>query len=466
MMNIETVNEFIESTCVIVVIAYLLKRGPMIALLGKERLNRQQTLLLGGTLGLMGVVELGFLGNRTPYDTYVLILTFAALRGGWSVGLVAAIGVVVAASLSQPPISLIRTILSVLTTVGLGAWVRWRIPAVTGQSHQMRELVFGSLLAIVLAETAAIVIRLLVLGLNEVPFQPSLALLKMGANGLGIFLLQIIVNDAQVRLETERLRVDAERSRALLAETQLAAVRARIHPHFLFNTLTSIAGLCRIAPEKAEAATIQLAQITRRALEADARSTVPLTDELEYVRDYLEIEQLRLGSRLGVCWEIDPPEAPERVRVPPFAVQTLVENAVQHGIAPKWEPGTVTVTIRAYPHHILVAVTDDGIGMDADKRTAALPRCPDRTLLREWSERPHGLSLSQEQLVYLYGPLSRLRLYSQPDEGTRVAFVIPLAPVAFSVPASTGKQREKGRFLQGHTPKGRTTKRKRSPVPP
>ena len=426
-MNIATINDFIESTCVIVVIAYLLKRGPLIRLLVQERLRRLQILLLGGSLGLVGLVELAFAGDRSPYDTYTLIATFAALRGGWPVGLVASAGIVVGAAVAYPPLSFLRITLSVLAAVALGSLVRWRIPAVSGQHHRTGALVLGSVFAIVLAEAATIVIRLLVLGPEHAPFLPSLAVLKVGANGLGVLLLQVIVNDAQMRMEAERLHVEAERSRALLAETQLAALRARVHPHFLFNTLTSIASLCRIAPEKAEAATIQLAQITRRALEADARSTVPLADELEYVRDYLEIEQLRFGARLSVRWEIDP-AASERVRVPPFAVQTLVENAVQHGIASKLGRGTITLSVRAYARHVLVAVSDDGVGMDADRRDQALPPEPLHPFAGDLRDRPHGLRLSHEQLIRLYGPLSRLRLFSRLDLGTRVAFVLPLLP--------------------------------------
>lgn len=445
-MNIQTINEFIESTCVIVVMAYLIKRGPLIALLTLERLQRTQMFVLGGALGLIGLVELGFAGDRTPYDTYALIVTFATLRGGWAVGLVATVGIVAGAAISQPVLSLVRITLSVVTTIGLASLVRWRIPAVNGRLHQPLAMVVGSVLAIVLAEAAGIIIRLLILGPNQAPFNGSLALLKIAANGFGVILLQIIVNDAQMRLEAERLRVEAERSRTLLAETQLAALRARLHPHFLFNTLTSIAGLCRLAPEKAEAATIQLAQITRRALEADARSTVPLSDELEYVRDYLEIEQMRLGSRLSVRWEIDPPDAAERVRVPPFAVQILVENAVQHGISPKWEPGTVTLTIRAYPRHILIAVTDNGIGMDPSTRSRALPTGITHALSGEGADRPHGLSLSQEQLCYLFGPGARLRMFSRPDLGTRVAFILP-APPPFSEMAFAGVGATDGKAL-------------------
>lgn len=435
-MHIQTINEFIESTCVIVVMAYLIKRGPLIAILIQERLHRNQVLLLGGALGLIGLVELGFAGDRSPYDTYALIVTFATLRGGWAVGLVATLGILAGAAISQPFQSFTRIVDSTLATVGLAALVRWRIPAVTGRTHQPLLMLGGSVLAITLAEAAAILIRLVLLGPESAPFNASLAVLKIAANSFGVILLQIIVNDAQMRLEAERLRVEAERNRTLLAETQLAALRARIHPHFLFNTLTSIAGLCQIAPEKAEAATIQLAQITRRALEADARSTVPLSDELEYVRDYLEIEQLRLGTRLSVRWEIDPPEALERVRVPPFVVQTLVENAVQHGIAPKWEPGTVTLTVRAYPRHLLIAVTDNGVGMEPQSHRRAAAD-PPRAMPGGAVDRPHGLTLSQEQLTSLFGPAARLRIYSRPDVGTRVAFVLPL-PVSLREPVLAG----------------------------
>lgn len=441
-MHLETINEFIESTCVIVVIAYLLKRGPMISLLVRDRLGRNEILLLGGALGVAGLVELAFAGDRTPYDTYTLIATFAVLRGGWPVGLVTTACIVAGAAVTHPWVTLLRISLSLLATVALGALVRWRIPAVNGQSHRTAALVVGSVLAIVLGETVAILIRILILGPAQAPFLASLAVLKIAANGFGVLLLQVIVNDAQIRIETERLRVEAERNRTLLAETHLAALRARVHPHFLFNTLTSIAGLCRIAPSKAEAATIQLAQITRRALEADARSTVPLTDELEYVRDYLEIEQLRLGARLSVMWEIDPPDAPDRVRVPPFAVQTLVENAVQHGIATKWEPGAIVISVRGYPRHILVAVTDNGMGMDADTRVRALPPMKSRRFDGAWMERPHGLTLSQELLCRLFGPTARLRLFSRPDQGTRVAFVLPALPASVAPLPVAGRTAE------------------------
>jgi two-component system LytT family sensor kinase len=237
----------------------------------------------------------------------------------------------------------------------------------------------------------------------------------------------MIVHDAQVRADGERFRVEAERSRALLAEAQLAALRARLHPHFLFNALTSIAALCRMAPEKAEAAVIQLGQITRRALEADARASIPLADEIEYVEEFVEIEKLRLGERLRVLWDVDRGSA-AAVRLPPFVLQTLVENAIQHGIAPKIGPGTVTVTVRGGRRRVVVAVRDDGVGAD---RGAVSYRCGGRlagggsVMGGRGGGRPHGLEIVAEQLCLLYGHRARLRLFGRPDVGTCVVFSVP-----------------------------------------
>jgi LytS/YehU family sensor histidine kinase len=238
-------------------------------------------------------------------------------------------------------------------------------------------------------------------------------------------LLQMIVNDAIARRDAEQFRIEAERSRTILAETQLGALRARIHPHFLFNALTSIAALCRIAPEKAEAATVQLGQIMRRALESDSRRTQSLSDEIEYVNDYVEIEKLRLGSRLKVIWDVE--EGLENIHVPPFVLQTLVENAIIHGIAPKLEAGTVWIIARARRKHVLIAIRDNGVGMSMVQRVQQSGgRRPGRREDHETQERQsHGLYMATEQLRLLYGPKARLRIFSRPDVGTMVVFRVP-----------------------------------------
>jgi LytS/YehU family sensor histidine kinase len=414
---LESLNSFIESTCVIVVFAYLLTRNPVMALLLRERLSGRSTFLLGGIFGLAGMVELYFVQSRFPYDTYALIITFAALRGGWKVGTVTALFVSLGACLFLRSIPLERTLLFILVALcaGIGMHFLWR--RITWGRSGLPRLIIASLLAVVLADTGAIFVRMLITEPETVPFSLSVAALRFAADGLGIILLQLILSDAQTRIVSERFQVEAARSRTLLAEAKLTALRARIHPHFLFNTLTTIAALCRLDAEKAEAATVQLAQIMRRALEVDKRIAQPLETEIEYVRDYVEIEKLRLGNRLKFLWHIAPQS--ESALLPAFVLQTLVENAIQHGIIPKMEDGCVEVITRIRKNYVLVVVRDDGVGMSRLRRSQILrPHHIDM--------QSHGIVLANEQLVLLYGPRSRLRVFSKADTGTLVLFRLPI----------------------------------------
>jgi len=136
------------------------------------------------------------------------------------------------------------------------------------------------------------------------------------------------------------------RGRALspaLAEARLQALQARIRPHFLFNSINAVLSLVRQEPRRAEAALEDLAGLFR-ALMADNRKLTPISQEIELCRQYLELEQLRLGERLQVEWQIDnmPPDA----LVPPLALQPLLENAVYHGIEPAETPGMVSINIH------------------------------------------------------------------------------------------------------------------------
>jgi DNA-binding LytR/AlgR family response regulator len=155
----------------------------------------------------------------------------------------------------------------------------------------------------------------------------------------------------------------------------------------------------------------------RRVLEADATTPLGLGDEIGYVRSYLEIEQLRFAGRLHVTWDVD--EGCEHLRVPPFAVQTLVENAVQHGIGPKMEPGRITIKVRRSARHAVVAVKDDGMGMTTEERRAIL--------MNRDGDRVHGLQILTQQLVLMFDRQARLRVFSRTDAGTLAAFVLPIS---------------------------------------
>ncbi|MGZ5234394.1 MAG: sensor histidine kinase [Burkholderiales bacterium] len=135
------------------------------------------------------------------------------------------------------------------------------------------------------------------------------------------------------------------RGRALspaLTEARLQALQARIRPHFLFNSLNAVLSLIRQDPKRAEVVLEDLAELFRVAM-GNERELSPISKEIELCRQYLEIEQLRLGDRLKVVWHIDnmPPDA----LVPPLLLQPLLENAVYHGIEPRVEPGEIVIDI-------------------------------------------------------------------------------------------------------------------------
>ncbi|HZO22902.1 MAG TPA: sensor histidine kinase [Steroidobacteraceae bacterium] len=125
------------------------------------------------------------------------------------------------------------------------------------------------------------------------------------------------------------------------ATARVHALQARIRPHFLFNSMNTIASLTRTHPEVAEQAVQDLADLFRANL-SDKRDTITLEEECEVARTYQRIEQLRLGSRLRIDWKIDP--LPRNALVPGLMLQPLLENAIYHGIEPQPEGGTVTVT--------------------------------------------------------------------------------------------------------------------------
>lgn len=135
------------------------------------------------------------------------------------------------------------------------------------------------------------------------------------------------------------------RGRALspaLTEARLQALQARIRPHFLFNSLNAVLSLVRTDPRRAETALEDMADLFRVFM-ADNRDLVPLEREVELCRQYLDIEQLRLGERLQIEWHAD--NMPRDALVPPLLLQPLLENAVYHGIEPSTEPGTVVINI-------------------------------------------------------------------------------------------------------------------------
>ena len=223
------------------------------------------------------------------------------------------------------------------------------------------------------------------------------------------------------RLRAERER--AARAEALRARAQFRALRARLKPHFLFNSLHSVLSLIRRAPDRAERAVEHLGELLRYAVGsgpvadggASGPEQVTLGRELEMVRTYLELEKIRLGDRLRVEEEVTPDAA--AVHVPPLSVQPLVENAVQHGIGESPDGGTVRLTARveaegaeASSPRLSVRVRDDGPGADPESLD---------------SSGGIGLELVRRRLQLAYGRDAELRLETEPGEGFEARVTVP-----------------------------------------
>jgi two-component system sensor histidine kinase AlgZ len=144
-----------------------------------------------------------------------------------------------------------------------------------------------------------------------------------------------------------------------LAEARLAALTARIRPHFLFNSLNAVLGVIREDPRRAETALEELAELFR-ALMQDNRELAPLSDEIALARKYLEIEHLRLGERLRVKWEVS--DCPPDVLAPPLLLQPLIENAVYHGIEPAPEPAEIVVKLSVQGERVRIEIDNPWLG--------------------------------------------------------------------------------------------------------
>ena len=209
-----------------------------------------------------------------------------------------------------------------------------------------------------------------------------------------------------------RLEYKLEEQKRLLLEARLDALQRQINPHFLFNTLNSIASLVRQQPEMARVMTIKLANILR-ALLKDHDTYVPLRDELSFTDDYLDIEVVRFGAdKLRVEKEIDPRTLD--VLVPSILLQPLIENSIKHGLEPRLNGGTVTLRSVLEGDRIRIEVADDGVGI----RTG-----PANALHRQGAG--IGMKNVQERLEVLYGAQAHFKVDSSPGRGTLVTIEIP-----------------------------------------
>jgi two-component system LytT family sensor kinase len=219
-----------------------------------------------------------------------------------------------------------------------------------------------------------------------------------------------------------RIERKLEEQSRLLMEARLDALQRQINPHFLFNTLNSIASLVRSQPELAREMIVKLANILRVLLK-HREAFVPFSDELAFTDDYLDIEVVRFGEKLRVVKEIADDTLP--IVVPSMLLQPLIENSIKHGLEPRIGGGTVTLRSRILSDgRLLLEVEDDGIGMEIDPENE--PDSGPSEFLRAANGNGIGMRNVRERMEVLYGDKAEVEILSRPGRGTKVTLVMPV----------------------------------------
>lgn len=239
----------------------------------------------------------------------------------------------------------------------------------------------------------------------------SLKIYKTGENSItpvDVELAEGLASLFSTQIELSRIEEQAK----LLNISELKALQAQINPHFLFNSINTIVSLIRTSPEKARDLLVKLGAYFRNSLYHS--DEIFLSDEIQNIRNYLEIEKARFGDKLKVI--IDVPEN-LNCMIPPFTLQPLVENALKHGLLPRIEGGTIEILGERADSSIHLTVKDNGTGMDENKL---------RTLLDETAcSKSVGLKNVNRRLICKYGSNYGLKITSSPGEGTVVSLDIP-----------------------------------------
>jgi hypothetical protein len=209
----------------------------------------------------------------------------------------------------------------------------------------------------------------------------------------------------ETRAAVRQKALESAETQRLLAEAELAALQAQIEPHFLFNTLSNVAGLIETDPVRAKQMLTSFTSYLRGTLDSSRRGGGTLGQELELLRRYLDIMGIRMGGRLR--WRIDVAQGIEDTPLPPLTLQPLVENAIEHGLGPLPEGGSVTVSARREGGGVFIDVVDDGVGFGV----AGVPGI--------------GLANVRARLTARHGTGAALVVMPSAPRGVRVTLRIP-----------------------------------------
>jgi hypothetical protein len=256
---------------------------------------------------------------------------------------------------------------------------------------------------------------------EDEPSRTSISLPKLAMLLIVLMFIMRLIAKSKVRAD-ERARTaesaaDSEALSRQLAEAKLQAMQAQVEPHFLFNTLAAVEHLIETDPPRAAGMQRNLIAYLRSVLPNLRQSDSTLGREAEISRNYLEILKVRMESRLE--FQIEIPAGLESAAMPPLMLQSLVENAIEHGLEPKPEGGTISIIAGVRDGQLVVTVADTGAGLSAG--AAATLRSNDK------NERGVGLGSIRERLNALFDGRGRLIIEANQPAGTRAILEFPYA---------------------------------------
>ena len=296
--------------------------------------------------------------------------------------------------------------------LGIPVWYacrRWPLPRVFRVNFYLLQICFAALYGSLWTVATYALEYVHNRGVLPGTFSPS-ATVRQWLFGMWFYAIFAGISYAvQTRNRLHEKEAFAARAEALASAARLDAIRARLNPHFLFNALHTLAALTKFRPALAEGAIERLGDMLRYTLQENGRELVEFSEEYQFTRQYLDFEQLRYEERLKVHLEIDPKSFD--FELPPFSIQTLAENAVQHAIAVSPKGGSIWIAAHCENDMLAITVRDDGSG--------AAPAVG--------QSHQFGLPSLRERLHAVYGTVADLRVQGGP-EGFEAMLRIPAAP--------------------------------------
>jgi two-component system, LytTR family, sensor kinase len=228
---------------------------------------------------------------------------------------------------------------------------------------------------------------------------------------LAVYVATVLTVSIPIKIwNNARIEHRVHEQEKLLLAAKVEALKSQINPHFLFNTLTSVSSLIRSQPETARTVILKLSGLLRKLMRSQEQF-VTLREELESIDEYLDIEVIRFGPRLGVRKDIATDTLD--VIVPSLILQPLVENAIKHGLTRKVGPGHITVRSRRIDNLLVLDVEDDGLGISDERLQTAMSS-------------GIGLSNVNERLRVIYGATARVALRGAPGRGATAHLEMPI----------------------------------------